>query len=326
MRARLILLLALALPPGTAAAGSGEKNAGTSAGEFLKLGADARGIAMGGEMSAASEDAAAVFWNPAGLARLDERHATLTHSVLFHSVFYDFAAYAHPVRPLIPARRREMRPSVRGTIALGILYLNAGSLTERDNTGQDTGGSFTPRDTAVIAAWGASFSESVDLGLALKYIDSRIQATARTGTIDLGARYNTHIYDWPWVLAFNIRNLGWRLRYRNQSDPLPTSYRFGSSLRPLETWLLTLDVVVPRDNDIYPAFGTEVELPVHEKVETFLRGGFNGRTTRTELDGFTSLSFGFGLGIDDFGFDYAFLPFGALGITHRLSLNYTFGR
>jgi len=316
----LASILALLSCPDEAAAG--EQRAGTSSGEFLKLGADARGVAMGGEMSAASEDASAAYWNPAGLARLKERHAAFTHSAMFESVFYDFASYAQPIQPLIPTRRREMRPSVRGTLAVAALYLNAGSIEQVDKTGK-TQGSFIARDAAVIAAWGASVSYNLDIGLALKYVDSRITAQARTGTLDLGARYNTELYGWPYVIALNARNLGGNLRFRDQADPLPTTWRVGQYLKPWENWMFTLDMVLPRDNDPYPAFGTEVKMPV-ENYDVFLRGGWSGRTSAEELDGFSSISVGFGLGMQGVAFDYAWLPFGALGMTHRLSLDYKF--
>ncbi|MFH2201882.1 MAG: PorV/PorQ family protein [Elusimicrobiota bacterium] len=320
----LPLLLLLLLPPPAAGTGFSKSNAGTSGGEFLKFGADARGVAMGGEVSAASEDAAAIYWNPAGLARLTQRHGTFTGGILYQDVKYGFAAYAHPIKPLIPTRRREIRPSVRGTLAVAGLYLNAGTLKARDNQGEDTDGSFTPRDAAFIAGWGASFSESIDIGLTLKYIDSRIQAVARTGTMDLGARYNGQFFDWPYIFALNARNVGGQLRFRQQADPLPTSFRVGQSLRLTELWLLSLDVVMPRDNNIYAAAGTEVRIPVDERFETFIRGGWSGRTNSGALEGMAGFSFGLGLGYRSFVFDYAWLPYGVLGHTQRLTLAYRF--
>src|SRR5215468_8588160 len=45
---------------------------GTFDGQFLKIGIGARAAGMGGAFVAVADDPSAVFWNPAGLARLDE--------------------------------------------------------------------------------------------------------------------------------------------------------------------------------------------------------------------------------------------------------------
>jgi hypothetical protein len=317
------LLLILFLLPVSASAGFNQDSVGTSSGEFLKFGADARGIAMGSAMTAAADDASAIYWNPAGLSQLNQRHMTFTHHALFEGVNYEFAAYAHPVTPLVPTRRREYRPSGRGTLAAAILYLNAGRLQEVDNTGLKTGGAFTPRDLAIVAGWGAKMTDVLDIGIALKYIDSRIISSARTGAIDAGMRLNYHLAQWPYALAFNIRNMGGQLTFRDQRDPLPLNIRVGQSLRPHPNWLLTSDIVFPRDNDWYAAFGSEVTFS-RSDMELALRGGWNGRTNSGDLDGFSAISFGSGISFHQFGLDYAWLPFGILGNTHRLTLAYRF--
>ena len=84
-----------------------------------------------------------------------------------------------------------------------------------------------------MAGWGASLTDSFDFGIGLKYIDSRITSSARTGALDVGARYRMHVYDWPYVLALNARNIGGKLTYRKQRDTLPLSYRFGFSFHDI---------------------------------------------------------------------------------------------
>lgn len=322
MRPVLLAGLILAAPLREAAAGSGYE--GTSAAEFLKLGADARGVAMGEAMAAVADDANAVYWNPAGLAAAARRHLSLTHSILFQSVFYDFLSYAHPVRPLVPTRRREIRPSGLGTLAAAVLYLNAGELQEFDRFGTKTGGAFTPQDFAFIGGWGGALTDSLDLGVALKYIDSRIKATARTGAVDAGARYRANLGPFPLTLAVNARNYGGRLKYREQADPLPASLRVAAAVRPASFWVVATEWVFPRDNDAYASFGSEMAVPLDLDLSVVLRGGWSGRTSSADLEGMAGVSFGAGLGMNAMRVDYAWVPFGLLGNTHRFTLGYRF--
>lgn len=68
------------------------------AGEFLRLGAGARALGMGGAFVALADDASAVYWNPAGLAGMAGREVLLMHAEQFGSlVNYDFASFATPL-------------------------------------------------------------------------------------------------------------------------------------------------------------------------------------------------------------------------------------
>ena len=57
-----------------------------------------RGIAMGGAFSSIADDATALFWNPAGLARIGHQEITGAHANLFNSGINDnFAAFVLPL-------------------------------------------------------------------------------------------------------------------------------------------------------------------------------------------------------------------------------------
>lgn len=321
----LLLLLAPTATPEAEAFGGAD--AGTSAGQFLKLGGDARAVAMGESAGAVAEDSTALYWNPAGLAALTERHATFTHAMLYESVYCDFTAYAHPVRSIIERdrNRRDLGPDGLGSLAVGALYLNAGQLQETDNTGVRTGGAFTPRDLALMAGWGAPLTRVLDAGFAFKYIDSRIKLSARTTAVDGGVRLRLHAGGWPYRASVSVHNVGPGLRFREKADPLPTIVRVGQSLRPLPEWTLSSDVVLPRDGAMYPSFGSETRLTIQPgRTAAALRLGWSGRTSSSDLDGLTGISFGMGLTYLDFRADYAWAPFGVLGSAHRLSLSYSF--
>ncbi|MDE2292229.1 MAG: PorV/PorQ family protein [Elusimicrobia bacterium] len=323
MRLLAAALLAASLAaPARAAFNSGY--AGTSGGEFLKLGGDARGASMGQAMAAASEDAMALFYDPAGLSQLQQREGTASQGFLYQNVTLSYVGYAHPVSPIVKPARRFMRPSGLGTLALGVLYLNSGNISEIDNTGTPTGGQFTPRDVAAIAGWGATLTDYFDFGLSFKYVESRIEASARTGAADFGARLRLDLAGLPYTAALVARNLGGQMRFHAQTDPLPVEVRLGQTLRVLPQWLMSVDLAFPRDGAPYPAFGTEYSFRVDDDISVAVRGGYDGRVSAAALDGIADMCFGLGATRKGWGIDYGWVPFGVLGHTHRFSLTYRF--
>jgi len=68
------------------------------AGAFMENGGGARALAMGGAFTAVADDPSTTFWNPAGLARLDERSLLLMHAERFGDLIdRDFVSYTQPV-------------------------------------------------------------------------------------------------------------------------------------------------------------------------------------------------------------------------------------
>ena len=309
---------------GSAGAAFNNNDAGTSAAQFLKLGADARAAGMGQAARALCEDANAVYWNPAGLAALSYRHATLTHAAYYQSTFYEFMAYAQPIDSILGRNRRELQTNQLGSVGVGVLYLNSGRLEEVDNTGTATGSNLTPQDFAAMVAWGGSLTRAIDAGVGVKFVSSRIKDVASTGAADFGVRLREHPWGVPYVLALSLHNLGGRLRFNQESDPLPLQLAVSQSLRPTRNISLSLDVVAPRDNRVYPAFGAELRSAVGPNLSAAARLGWEGRTRSSDLSSLSGLGVGAGLGVARFSLDYAWMPYGLLGDTHRFTLSYRF--
>src|SRR2546430_7223160 len=77
---------------------------GGASGEFLLLGAGARGTALGGAYAALSTDVTAMYYNPAGLAQLARPGVMLSTSQYIADTKYAWAGIAFPlaggVRPV----------------------------------------------------------------------------------------------------------------------------------------------------------------------------------------------------------------------------------
>ena len=275
---RQVLLLFLCFFPAARARAAGKnQDVGTSAGNFLKLGADARGTAMGESVGAEAADASSIYWNPAGLAGLTERNAQMTHTILFQSMFEDFIAYAQPVGSILRGgeaqRYRDLRSNPYGSVGVGVLYLNSGSISEVDNTGAFTGEGFTPHDYAVIASWGSAITEYLDVGVSGKYVNSSIEATASTGAADAGAKLKFHLGTVPVAFAVAAQNVGGTLKYNLSADHLPLTFKAGVSARLAGHWSITGEAYWPRDHGPYGAAGTEIRLPYSQSLTFFLRAG-----------------------------------------------------
>lgn len=68
------------------------------AGAFMENGGGARALGMGGAFTAVADDPSTTFWNPAGLASLQDKEILLMHSERFGDLIdRDFVAYTQPV-------------------------------------------------------------------------------------------------------------------------------------------------------------------------------------------------------------------------------------
>jgi hypothetical protein len=88
------------------------------AAEFLRVGAGARAVGMGGAFAAVADDASAAYWNPAGLPYIGSREVLYQHAELFSSaVSYDFGSVVLPLGPKSEGYRQALAISL---VRLGV--------------------------------------------------------------------------------------------------------------------------------------------------------------------------------------------------------------
>ncbi|MCK5534022.1 hypothetical protein KAI68_02815, partial [bacterium] len=88
--------------------------------DYLQYGVGARALAMGGAYSGLANEASAGYWNPAGLALMDEFEISSMYASFFEGTSLNFIASAHPLGPKI------------GTFAITDVLLYSGGFEERD--------------------------------------------------------------------------------------------------------------------------------------------------------------------------------------------------
>ncbi|MCR4294823.1 MAG: PorV/PorQ family protein [Elusimicrobia bacterium] len=274
---------------------------GAETASFLDIGVGARGLGMGGAYTALADDANALYGNPAGLAKLEKREVTASHAEMFESTRLDFLAYAHPTS--------------QGTFAAGLTYLSQGKIDGRDSLGRRTSG-YDASDAAVSLGYARKL-ELVELGAAIKYLRSHIGSTEAQGAaVDVGAKRSFDRVN----LGASLRNIGPGLKYQDERNDLPLRLALGAAYKFEGGHAAAAEVVNgPRGAGTDVSFGGE-----HQTMkDIFLRAGYTTQTSITGGSGFDAargLTLGLGLKRGGFSLDYAVLPSGELGSSHRFSL------
>lgn len=292
-----------------------EGAAGTTGAAFLRIPSGARGEAMGSANSASAEGAEALFWNPGGLGRLagtGRAEASVSYNALLESSYAGAMSYARPLA------------NGRSVWATGLVYHSAGEVQGYDRFG-NASGSFSPTDLCLAGAYAHKF-EALSAGGALKVIRSEIAGAAGTTfAMDLGVAADrvSAIGEGPVDLGASLRNFGPGIQVGSASDPLPFAIQMGARWHVSPQMALMLDGFMPVDDSPYPALGGEFTQPFGAASKGQLRFGYNVKRQRS-VDGLTGLTAGGGLDLERFRVDYAWVPFGELGTTHKLTLAFKF--
>ncbi len=230
---RPLAFLALAALTGPSAFAEGP---GTTAVPILQLPLAARAAGMGTSFTAVASDASALFYNPAGLARLNAHELDFTFiSGAGETTLQNFA-YAGPT-PFTGISGNgytsvgaNLLYARAGTIEVNRLNAN-GSLasSERISAGSDlilSGGYAERVGMTPIELRDASYQVDHYIGISGKYVRSSIVTfTGSTLAGDLG--YIVHSPEAGWSFGASAMNVGGKIKYSETAEPLPTSFRSG---------------------------------------------------------------------------------------------------
>ena len=278
------------------------ENAGTRAMTFLKIGVGAEAMGMGESQVAATDDLYASYWNPAGLTRLEKPQIALMHNEWFAGINHEFVGFALPLGNV-------------GTVGASASYLSFGELQGRDREGNETT-VFRPYDLALILSYARGFGDSLAFGTNAKFLREQIADETGTGiAFDFGGLYT--FQEIPLSLGFNAQHVGPRVQFIEEAFGLPFTFRLGVAYRLWsEALMLTIDIIRPSDNDV--ATGVGAAYTIGNILQ--LRTGYKYKIGGNDLGAMSGLTGGFGLTLRQFQIDYALVPFGVLGLTHRFSL------
>jgi len=278
-------------------------SAGGESLDFLNLDAGARPAALGGAHAAVASGAAALHYNPAGLARTRRHEASFMHHQYIEG-----------------ATQEHISAALTQGLGVSLQYLGA-ARQQRTTVSKPDGaglGDYGLSDMALAFGYGRSVGP-LDLGASVKYVRESIDNVVASGAlIDLGARYEHEALPGA-ALGVAVSNLGPAIRYQTAREPAPLAVRFGAAYLhrfARHGLLFAADVLKQRSDG--PRFGLGIEGLWSERVA--LRLGYNGFQ-----DSGPGVAVGAGYALENLSLDYAFAPYGELGIGHRISLTWRWG-
>ncbi len=222
--------------------------AGGSAVPFLLISPDARASGMGETGTAIADDINAIYWNPGGLAFLDYFPAVGNREE------NPYTQVALSFSPWLPQFNADLYYSyatvgryfedLDGTVAFNFIFMNLGEFTRTAENGQVLG-KFISNEFSVGLSYGTIVAPDLGVGFQLRYIQSNLTPTsAQTGgeagvgisaSFDLGILWKPSDIDFLGIkdklsLGLNLQNVGPKVTYIRESDPLPTTLRIGTAM------------------------------------------------------------------------------------------------
>ena len=291
--------------------------------DFLKLGAMARANALGLSYTAISEDAASIYWNPAGLA-FCKADAYFMHSAMVKDIpddSYDVLATAFRVGPL--------------GIGVGGIRYSIGEIQKTNELGEPIGTELLYDAAGVLgAAFGIGNSNlKLGIGAGVKGIHRKFieESTGNGFGADLGAiaraKIGMGIGDVEVSAGAAIQNLGPDVKIKGKGSdeaellPLPRTMRAGVAIA-LKGFLATAETRKTLDEPSGYGLGIEYDL-ARGMASISLRAGY--RKEPGEISGWTFgggiyLIIPYGTKRIRFGVDYARVPGGDLGAQDYLAV------
>ena len=320
--------------------GQNVTKSGTTAATFLTIDTGVRGSGMGSAYVSVSDDINAMYWNPAGVARIREKQALFTNVQWIADITFNYAAVAIPAGQI-------------GTFGMNASFMSTDemmvtTIQEPDGTGE----TFQVGSYALGLIYAKELTDRFSIGFNVKYIQEQIyHSTARGMAIDVGTLFDTQFQGLK--IGMSISNYGTKMRMSGRDmliqsdiDPLkngnneninanlqadtydlPLLFRVGMSVDVLKGLynshlILSADALHPNDNTESVNIGAEYAYNNLVAV----RCGYKNLFRENSEEG---LCLGGGLNMKVTGnaflhLDYAWGDFGILKDVQKFAIGLTF--
>lgn len=310
--------------------------AGTDAAAFMNAGVGAKALAMGSAFVAVADDTSAIYWNPAGIGRLNKLSVMAMSQSLASTQWetlkditpsYQFVGLTFPVNSFsVPGIGNQSN-----TFGLGMLSMSLSKIpyTYVDASDHIVRDSFEDAENAYYLAYGLPLYQGEDsfyAGASFKYISqqfTKIEGATATGyDMDAGLLYSGESLNLGLVIQRGAA-VTWA-NGRTDTSPLTTKFGVSKSFSLARSLYLTAaaDVVQKQNNPLSLNTGMEWGLQRIFRSRAlsleglFLRGGVDSLVIedrygyRNAMNENMNYNAGFGIDVTVFGtyvqLDYVF--------------------
>ncbi len=312
---------------------------GTTAAPFLSVGQGSRAIGMGSAYVAIADDPSSLYWNPAGITKIQGASFIVDHTKWVADLNYNFLAFTYNLGDF-------------GAIGASFTSSDYGDMrvTTVDQP-EGTGETFSVSDAAFSLAWAIQLTDNFAIGFSPKFVYQNIWKMSSTAiALDMGVQYVTP-FDGI-ILAMSISNFGTKMQLQGNSalilydsDPnstgnngnipaylqtdnweLPVNFRVGLAYNPVKTEMhkITIAMDALHVSDNYESVNVGGEYTFNNFFS--LRGGYKSMFLKDSEE-----TFSLGAGIQQLllgniavKFDYAYQDFGRLSNIQKFSLGINF--
>lgn len=302
--------------------------------KFLSLSLDARASGFGSAITADEAGVSSIFYNPAGIARLDNLASISLGRVMYIAdINYNYAGIA-----LAPFNGDY------GVIGISFMNVDYGNLQGTVRANNDQGfvdvGNFSPSAYALGIGYSKALSEKFAVGGDVRIVHqdlgtSVVNTDANGGYISEDNKTNVLAFDFGIIyktgfksldFGMDVRNFSREVQYKTESFQLPLEFKIGIAMnvfdlldnvdKDMHSLLICVDASHPRDYPEQISFGGEytfmklISLRVGYVAPTDVEGIDAGIGIKHSFSGY------------NFSFDYSFTQNKVFSSEHRFTLGF----
>ena len=297
---------------------------GTTSFQFLKVYPGARASAMSGAFSTVADNSEAVFWNPAGITKVENFDVSVNYIGWLLDIKHYAISAAYNLGQYGSLGFQGVITDVGDIEETKVENIGVGDKVDGMYNPGLTGVVFHPTSTVLGFTYANKLTNRFSFGITAKYVrEDLIYRKTDALVFDGGFLFDTQYKSI--LIGASIRHFGPEVKFVDKYYPLPQTFNIGvsayliGSKDPLllqsadQSLLFSYDIIQPRDYTQMHSIGVEYAF----NKMLFLRGGY---TFNNDQEG---LSAGFGINYAGSRIDYSYSDFGEfLGSVHRITIGF----